>query len=176
MWKMWGFLPLPLPWGRCSQERNVSAWSHYRRQASPRRCFAGLGSTGRTHGTPGSAVRETRLPLMVSGFAGLQAGEILIAWLSLRTSGTLCGPQGSASAFQWVSESLCCPWPFACTVLIDRNTGIKAKAVPINLVPMIWFEVTSPKANGVSELDTTEWLSTHTPNDTCKSETYIFTD
>ena len=171
MWKIQGFLPLPLPWGRCSQERNVLAWRHYRRQAASRCRFAGVGSIGKTHGTPGSPARETRLPLMVSGSAGLQAGEILIAWLSLRTSGTLCGPQASASTSQclWISVL---PVTFGLHCPVWQKQWHKGKSSPnkSRSYDLIWGDI--PKNH--RELDTTERLSMNTSQMTLASQKHIY--
>ena len=57
-----------------------------------------------------------------------------------RGGGTLAGVSGDLGDLlgpSSVFESLCCPWPSACTSLRDRSSYKLSKAVPINPIPVV---------------------------------------
>ena len=143
MWKIQGF-PFPLLWQMLLGKKRLgfeeaAADTHLYARTS----CSGVGgaSMGKPHKTPlrpipSSQARGTRPNWWHVVFSRAAAGEILIGEiLTENLSDPFWGLVGLLVPSS-VFELLCCPWPSACTVPLDRNSCIKSKVVPINPIPV----------------------------------------
>lgn len=150
----WGIQGIwPLCWsGRCSWERNDSLAQV---AAGPRTsmltqvALPGWPLGGSLTKPPGACPRLTG--------TGNEARVVCAApEVPGRGGGTLAGVSGDFGDLLGpgsVFESLCCPWPSACTSLRDRSSYKLSKAVPINPIPVVWFSVRCPNVSSESGAD-----------------------
>lgn len=125
-------------------------------------CSAGVASVAEPRKTPlrppgSSQAQGARLARQRGEFAkGRAQGDPDWVTFPENLSDPLWGLEGPASSQQcW---SLCCPRPSARTILFDTHSCTWSKAVPVNPITVVWFNIIPPNVSSTSDTDIVTYL------------------